>query len=276
MALILVGMDEAGFGPLLGPMCVASSTWRVEGWERGGKAPDLWSLLKAGVCRKPEARGRIAVADSKKLKLANERTKPGAETARARAARHPLMHLERGVLAMVDALGWDASSDEALLASLGARAGCHPCYGGEAIALPLCASSDARGIAANFLRVAMSRGGAVVSDVRCETVDETAFNAIIERTGNKAEVSVETFGRLVSRAVGRFAGAAEEGDCLRIVCDRLGGRASYGDVLARWFPACEDGDIVVVHESESLSRYVVHCRSGENGGQEIGVSFEVE
>lgn len=303
MALILVGMDEAGFGPLLGPMCAASTTWCVGGWAPGEKAPDLWALMSEGVCRKPEAGGRIAVADSKKLKLANftgEKSKAtsaregalsraasagGLDTAgrgRAggrsrsvggaeRAGRHPLMHLERGVLAMMDALGRGAASDAELLASLGARAGSHPCYGGEAFALPLCANEDARAIAANFLRVAMSDRSAQIWDVWCETVDEPTFNGIIERSGNKAEVSVQAFGRLVGRAAERFLASAGAGDCLKIVCDRLGGRASYGDLLLRWFPGCDERGVVVVHESETLSRYVVHWR-----GHEVGVSFEVE
>ncbi|MCZ7632744.1 MAG: hypothetical protein M5U20_04580 [Phycisphaerales bacterium] len=89
MALIYCGIDEAGYGPMLGPLCVGFAAFRVEGWTVGESAPDLWGALGSGVCRDPgDKRGRVAVADSKRLKLSNQSK-----------SRHPLTHLERGVLA---------------------------------------------------------------------------------------------------------------------------------------------------------------------------------
>ena len=84
MALLLAGIDEAGYGPTLGPLCVGMTLFRVRDWEPGQEAPDLWKLLSGTVCKKPsDARRRIPIADSKALKLAND-TK----------TRHPLVHLE--------------------------------------------------------------------------------------------------------------------------------------------------------------------------------------
>ncbi|VAX40068.1 hypothetical protein MNBD_PLANCTO03-1594, partial [hydrothermal vent metagenome] len=89
MALIYCGIDEAGYGPMLGPLCVGFSAFRLAQWEPDAGAPDLWQVLEAAVCRKGrDARSRVAVADSKKLKLSNQSK-----------TRHPLTHLERGVLA---------------------------------------------------------------------------------------------------------------------------------------------------------------------------------
>jgi len=82
--VIYAGIDEAGYGPLLGPLCVGASAFRLADVRDASTAPDLWSLLSLGVCRKPkDARRRIAIADSKKLKSAGDQ---------------PLIHLERGVM----------------------------------------------------------------------------------------------------------------------------------------------------------------------------------
>ena len=95
MDLIYCGFDEAGYGPMLGPLCVGMAAFRVRGWEADGHAPDLWELLSRGVCRDArDKRGRVAIADSKKLKLSNQLK-----------TKHPLVHLERGVLSVLAASG---------------------------------------------------------------------------------------------------------------------------------------------------------------------------
>ncbi len=94
MPLIYAGIDEAGYGPLLGPLCVGASVFRIEDWSEGEQAPNLWKLLSTSVCRSPtDKRRRIAVDDSKALKLPNDSPK-----------HHPLTHLERGVLTFLNVL----------------------------------------------------------------------------------------------------------------------------------------------------------------------------
>ena len=61
----LIGLDEAGYGPTLGPLVVAATSFRFE--EAGSPDPgDLWTLLSRSVTRQPR-RGdrRIPIADSK-------------------------------------------------------------------------------------------------------------------------------------------------------------------------------------------------------------------
>jgi hypothetical protein len=61
---LLVGIDEAGYGPLLGPLVVSAVALKVpEGLLRA----DLWEVLaKAVSAQKRGLAGRLLIADSKK------------------------------------------------------------------------------------------------------------------------------------------------------------------------------------------------------------------
>ena len=151
---IVAGMDEAGYGPLLGPLVVCC--WAFEVADAQSDATDLWKRLSTAVCRRPnDKKGRIAIDDSKTLKGAKD------------AAGHPLRHLERGVLCALGALGaGDAGvpihdSDETLLRALSLDAAPPlPWYAGTgASALPLCHPRDELALTANRLRLALAHAG---------------------------------------------------------------------------------------------------------------------
>jgi hypothetical protein len=255
VALLIAGIDEAGYGPSLGPLCVGLSVFRIEHWQPGEPAPCLWRLLKAGVCRKPtDTRKRVPVADSKALKLAND-----CKT------NHPLIHLERGVLAFLRLLDRSAESDEQLFEHLGARFDdrppSQPWYSGPAISLPLGATRGEIAIAANRIARAMEMAGGAdrpsggasieIVDLRCLVITERHVNETIRRTGSKADATVYAVGDHVRRLLGL---ELRDGDHLRIVCDQLGGRTSYDQVLARELPGITVEPLV---ESAERSRYMM-------------------
>ncbi|MFZ4573035.1 MAG: hypothetical protein ACOYN0_01475 [Phycisphaerales bacterium] len=265
MRTVLAGIDEAGYGPLLGPLCIGMSVMSVRQESLEASVPNLWKLLESGVCREPgrsgerDSQGRIAVADSKALKLAN-----------SVKSTHPLIHLERGVLSFLG-LGQAAVLDDAtLFEALGAARPGHRAYAGAPTPLPVAMSAGELGICVNMVRRACERAGAVPELMRCRVVDESEFNRIIASTGNKAETTAGAVGEHL-RALWEAYGATEHAGLpsrLGVVCDRLGGRASYAGLLERELPGTS---VEVIEETESRSRYVV---TGD--GRRAGVSFMIE
>jgi hypothetical protein len=67
--VLLLGIDEAGYGPSLGPLCHALSAWRVPDLPVGRplRAPDLWSLFAPAVSRCPAPPGVFGIDDSKRI-----------------------------------------------------------------------------------------------------------------------------------------------------------------------------------------------------------------
>jgi len=260
MALIYCGIDEAGYGPMLGPLCVGFAAFRVEGWDPAGGAPDLWELLDKAVCRRGrDGRGRIAVADSKKLKLSNQSK-----------SRHPLVHLERGVLAFGGLAGEGRGSepvridcDRTLFEALGVRLESHPWYAGDPTPLPLSGSAAQLAIARNTLALACEGAGVEPLALACIAVGETEFNEVVRTGGSKAHLTGRCFARYLRRAVERWGGSGDE---VRIVCDRHGGRTSYSPMIEAAVRGlgCE---VETIEESERCSRYAIRTPCPISGGR---------
>ena len=242
--LIYAGIDEAGYGPLLGPLCVGCVVVRVADHDPGDGAPDLWQRLEEIVCRtKSDSRGRIAIDDSKKLK--------GARSAK----RHPMARIERAVLSAASAVGGsDVIADEAsLLNFLGADDTASKLRPVDRDSRPLPVGGDAGTLAIDAARFARGCTAAGVEPIlmQVDARSPEAFNRDLKRTRNKASVNLECVMRHV-HAARVAAAAAEPGSHPRIIVDRLGGRLRYREELARAFPG---SSIVVVAEHPDLSRY---------------------
>ncbi len=271
--LILAGIDEAGYGPLLGPLCVGLSVLSLPLPANPTASDlDLWRVLHAGVTRdrprpkdacKGDAQGRVAIADSKQLRLASDST-----------TAHPLVHLERGVLSMLraqhDALGSPItlSDDAELLAALGAPMPAQPWYAAAPpTVLPLALFAAQLNIASNVLGSAMRGAGVRVERLACCVVDEAQFNALA-REGGKAATTWHAVSVHAKALWEQHAHTDDGSGRLSLTCDRLGGRAQYGDALAKLFP---QASVTTLEEGPTRSRYVL---LGE--GRRMGVSFLVE
>ena len=101
--LTLIGLDEAGLGPLLGPLCTGAASLSLD-FDQAEGPPDLWSQLAPVVGTSPRA-GDIPVADSKKLKS---------------SSKLPLRNLLAGLVPFVElASSTELQTDEDLLRAIG-------------------------------------------------------------------------------------------------------------------------------------------------------------
>ncbi len=245
--LIYAGIDEAGYGPMLGPLCVGAAVLVFDDIDPASGAPDAWSMLDGAICRRRrDKHHRIAIDDSKRLKSAGHG--PPA-----------LRHLERGVLAFHCAMAPDgpvaqgrAWTDTALLDALGATAPSRP-WSGETARLPLSNDLDALRIDGARLRRTLAECHARCDWIACRSIDAGTFN---DRTDleSKAAVNFATAMTLVEAIIER-SGA----DHPRILIDRHGGRLHYRQDLQRCFG---DARIQVLAEDQALSRYRLRMHSG--------------
>jgi ribonuclease HII len=258
---LLAGIDEAGYGPMLGPLCVGMTLLRVPDTQSG--APDVWQLLGRAVCREPgrggrvDATGRIAVADSKRLKLANS-TK----------STHPLVHLERGVMSFLSALGDTPADSSSLFNALGADPPRDCWYAGSA-RLPVANDAGMLAIAGSRLRAELDRTGTLVEAVRCRVMSEDEFNTLA-RAGGKAATTLEALRGHLGWLWHHHAAPEQK---IGVACDRLGGREAYAEVLARMLPGTR---IETLEESPTRSRYIVSDADPKAPARRMGVSFLVE
>jgi ribonuclease HII len=237
---LLAGIDEAGYGPTLGPLVVAATLWNVP---RKLAKSDFWGLLSDSVRRSGHRSGDglLVVDDSKAV----YKRKQG------------LSALERPVLAFARAAGLDTATLGSLLAQIGARlveATGLPWYRDLALALPTDRERSKYQGAADRLKRNMGEAGLTCCGLRAEVVPEDRFNQRVAATRNKAAVLIECVLRLIQSAAERAAGQD-----LVVRVDRLGGRTNYRNLLAAAFP---ERHIRILEVSDSRSRY--RLSSGEN------------
>jgi hypothetical protein len=238
----LIGTDEAGYGPNLGPLVISATLWEApddvgpeDFFDRVGRiiAPQLEHVAASGPW--------VAMADSKKL------YSPG----------RGLRHLERGLWASLGLLGytpktwravWQSLAPDAV-AAFDIRTGLDliPWYAGYDRAAPF--DIDAAEIApvVDALRTGLADVGVRLLAMQSRAVLTPEFNDLVDRHGSK--------GALLSHATIALAARMIDGlpaGSIRIVCDKHGGRNRYGDLLAAHFP---DAFIEIHGEGRQRSVY---------------------
>ena len=251
VVLIYAGIDEAGYGPMFGPLCVAGTVFVLDSHDPAGGQPDLWRLLRAAVCRKPSDRKRrVAVNDSKKLKGAND------------GPSHPLRHLERAVLAFHPYGDTVPDDDDVFFAPLDAEVPGNPWFTGNT-SLPLAHTADQLRISRGRVQRAMQCAAIRCEAMWCRVIGAEELNRSVAARGTKAAVNFDAAVRLIETIWSRWPD-----DHPRIIIDRHGGRTRYGEGLERVLAGTA---VEVVAETTTMSRYIL-----TRAGSQLTVSFATE
>ena len=226
----IVGIDEAGYGPNLGPLVQAAVAARV---------PDgtgcLWGCLSAGVRRAADPEDdRVLIDDSKVV----------------HAGPHGLARLERGVVGVVadcqpvgKLLGGVACGQS--LTDLAEERWYEP-----EEPLPVAAERDV--VANSRLQFTASLAAAQVtfSVTRCVVTPAARFNGLVRRWESKAAVLEEGVTTLLRDVLATVNGH----EPVTVVVDKQGGRNFYAPWISSAIP---DGWVKPVREGALLSEYEV-------------------
>jgi len=217
----LIGIDEAGYGPNLGPLVVSASLWEVPD---GTDDDDLYQRLEAVIAPSTQRafgnlNGRVAVADSKLL------YKPGGG----------LRNLERGIWTALSIVGrkpdswrdvWNVLAPESAhwLPAI-------PWYADYDSAAPLDADPAELAPLATAVREGLAAADVRLLDLRSRAVFPQRFNDLVREHDSKgaalSHVTLELAARLMEPL---------DEQPITVTCDKHGGRNRYAPLLAEHFP----------------------------------------
>ena len=225
-----VGIDEAGWGPNLGPFVMTAVAIQL-----ANQAEDLWERLGQAVCRQVgKGDRRLVVADSKKVYLPEK----------------GLGDLERTVLTTMNASAADLRQLLEQLAPDSVAELQGECWYRGELTLPRVAESfdDQANIT---WRHSLMEAGAEVVLIRSILVCPARFNALTTKEGTKAAVSTWAVRELIGECLGRAEAAGHD---LHIDVDKQGGRNRYVDLLQ---PVFASGFVWARAEGADRSHYFV-------------------
>ncbi|MEC7584869.1 MAG: hypothetical protein VYE77_11175 [Planctomycetota bacterium] len=224
----LGGIDEAGLGPILGPMVVAGCAFQ------GPDGTDLWQLLKTHVSRKRHDKHRIRVADSKKVNQ----------------GPHGLSRLEATALCF-----WTVLTDQTP-STFGEWAGqlgidtehlkrC-PWYERMDLPLPLRADADWIQLKAELIRRQMERSEVSMLTAAVRPVDVEEWNGLIADTDNKSRAHFLAYSAVLAQVLDKLPGQGH------LVADRCGARMHYARDLQNLRPQAR---VETLSEQKGTSAY---------------------
>ena len=221
---IVIGVDEAGYGPNIGPLIIAGTAWRVP--DEIGEI-DFAALLKKHFSTRPWSEGctHVPLGDSKQLYT------PAVG----------LRTLEAGLLALLEQLAHVSqerfSGFGCILQRIAHTAG-NPWLNDELAwysklptELPVALPTEEIGRLAEMARKRLAKWGIELLAVRATIVTESKFNRMIDKFGSKGRLLSTVTMELVSELLKDFDHCAVE-----VFCDRQGGRKKYSCVLLESMP----------------------------------------
>lgn len=228
----LVGIDEAGYGPNLGPLAIGATAWNLPNWyaDDHQHAPDLYQELTSAVSDAPDSTGRIPIADSKALYQ----------------PKGSLKSLERGLFAAI------ATQDEGSPGSWQSlKESLHIANGKEAADLPwqrdfdprIPVDADGQILVSDraSLSAACEKAGITEIHIRASLIQPAEFNDLTSHYGTKGAAlshkTLELLSSLLKEILPADSATTSNGQPLAIcMLDKHGGRNKYVALLQHHFP----------------------------------------
>ncbi len=244
----LIGTDEAGYGPNLGPLVIATSAWHVPD---DARERDLYDTLRSVVVAQPtDAVDRLAIADSKRL------YRPGSDLGQLERALFTLLRINqpspdtwRRLREMVCQPSPRPSRPHPWLIDLN-------------LPLPTSAIAASTDAVAAACQQALQSNSIRLLMLKATVIEPEEFNAEVTRYDSKGALLSHRTLDLVADVINQL-----DVQPLRIVCDKHGGRNKYGPLLQ---PRFQDRLVRVVCEGRQASIYDVGTPQ-----QPIEISFRV-
>ena len=215
----LIGTDEAGYAPNLGPLVISATVWHYDG---NPLKDDLYKCLRSVITKQATLKARarrLPIADSKLL------YKPPCG----------LGTLERSVLALLSLVDCCPTQWQEIWRMLDADWELHleqlPWHVNYDLELPVEADREELVKLHAKLRECFERARVRLVAVRSTAVFPERFNNSTTEYGSKGE----TLSKLTLRLIGEVLPLCT-GEPVFVVCDKHGGRNCYGRLLQQQFP----------------------------------------
>jgi hypothetical protein len=236
----LLGTDEAGYGPNLGPLVISATLWQAPG---DPCEVDLYELLADIVASCPSRENttlnRLVLGDSKVL----YDPKSGVSL------------LERGLLAALGAMNATPQSWREIFSLLAPETDGNldalPWHVGFDLPLPVAALADDVAEVSSLFRAGLSNCGVRLVAIRSRVVFPAEFNEFVDQYGSKGAA----LSRLTLELAGRVLSSREtetRDEPVLVFCDKHGGRNLYGSLL---YETLAESLVEVVSEGRSESIY---------------------
>ena len=231
----LIGTDEAGYGPNLGPLVVAASVWHVPAEIIHA---DLYDVLEDSVScevNSADTNCRIVIADSKRLYQSGKglRLLEQALFPALAVLNHPVQSWCRL---------WDAVAPESESSRHAA-----PWYQHYDAVVPQQMDQITIGSLSNGLKESCRLRSVELVSVRARAVFTREYNGLVQDYGSKGTLLSRVTLALVNQLLASF-----QDEPVHVLCDKHGARNRYGSLLQQQFP---DHLVEVFRESRSESVY---------------------